>query len=515
MKILKAAVLQIICFAFCLSAYAQTQVNTADTPAKKGVDTINLAAGESTVINTGYNITRIGVGSPDVIDATRVSEQQILINAIADGKTNLLLWSGEQLQQNFQVIVGKLQSVSGTVRDLSELLRDVEGISVRSAGERVLIEGEVYSQQEIQTINSVIAEMPSVVNLAKTSTVYNRLLAEEIQKTINLNGVRVRYGRNGYVLEGVVASQAQLEYADNIALSYTDSVINALYVEEMTQPPKPITKLVELDVRVLDINRDALLNFANDYTFSGSVTGNASNTARDSISGTFSLSDADLRDLEEQGKGRVLVEHTLISESGKQAEVFIGDELPIVIAQDGGELSTEYKRIGMSFRFVPLIFKPGIVNLDVSVGSSTQIGESIGGAPIISNVEVTTAAHLNTGTSLMLTGLVRQRQLDSYFGSADSGYKSNQTKKDSKRTKTLFNGFFGNRSDPNRFTRERREVLVLVRPTIIDQVGSLGHGRQLKKVIERSFKDQELSRYKQSTPQTKQRIYLKSEDASK
>ena len=415
--------LVITLFAYCVcifSVYGQNAdtSNTAENSVELSNNqsqTISLAAGESQVINTSYDITRIGVGSPDVVDATRVSERQILINAIADGKTNLLLWSGDILKQNFQIVVGKLQTISGTVRDLSDLLRDVEGISVRSAGDRVLIEGEVYSQQEIQTIDSVIADMPNVVNLAKTSKVYNRLLAQEIQNTINLDGVKVRYGRNGYVLEGIVASQAQLEYADNIAKSYADNVINAIYVQDVTEPPKSITKLVELDVRLIDINRDALLNFANDYTFSGSVTGNASNTARDSISGTFSLSDDDLRDLEEQGKGRVLVEHTLISESGKQAEVFIGDELPIVIAQEGGALSTEYKRIGMSFRFVPMIFKAGVVNLDVSVGSSTQIGESIGGAPIISNVEVSTAAHLNTGTSLMLTGLVRQRQLDSYF----------------------------------------------------------------------------------------------------
>lgn len=67
----------------------------------------------------------------------------------------------------------------------------------------------------------------------------NEGLLREVEETIGMSGIRVRFARSSLLLDGEVETDADSERAELIAKAYADKVINLLAVRRPTSPPPP------------------------------------------------------------------------------------------------------------------------------------------------------------------------------------------------------------------------------------------------------------------------------------
>lgn len=87
---------------------------------------INLPIGRSYPINTQDPITRVSVATPEIADAVVVGERDVVINAKANGETDVILWITNEPRRHYRVTVrspSDRQSVLLAVR-VAEVRKD-------------------------------------------------------------------------------------------------------------------------------------------------------------------------------------------------------------------------------------------------------------------------------------------------------------------------------------------------------------------------------------------------------
>lgn len=168
---------------------------------------------------------------------------------------------------------------SKVVRELRELIGDVEGLKIGIKGNVVYVGGQLVVPNDIGRIVVVLEKYPDVMRLMELSPQTQRIIArkmqEEIQKSsTGLKDVTVRIVNGLFWLEGVVASNVEKGRAEEIALAYmpdkieslakrTDSVAtvrkkpiqNFIVVNKKTKPP-PIPKLIKLTAQFVELTKD-------------------------------------------------------------------------------------------------------------------------------------------------------------------------------------------------------------------------------------------------------------------
>ncbi len=476
-------VIKIGCLLFCLCLLTNQPLLLAQT-----TETIEMDAGQSRILKSDFDIEKIAVGDPEILGCVKVRDQEMLLNAKGAGQTNIFVWGTDQ-QAEFQVIVRnrKLETMAGEIR---EVIKHIEGVRVRVTGNRVFVEGEVFSHNDMKKIQTVIEGQPDVVNLVELSPVMKEIVKKEIDKALASQGmknVNVAVTQNKFMLTGHVRSEEESKRAQQIAQAYSPDIVNAIAIrtpvsgKDFPQPEKPV--LIEMSVNIMEIERNALRDFGVHWNPGGSVGGTGAYsgakgqgpTLAGSLTGTLSNLLPKMRKINETGRGRSLMQQTLLTKSGDSAHLFAGSEVPIPIAQDGGTMSVEYKKIGVTLDFKPIIDAYKNIVSSISVESSSITGQGPGGAPTISTTNLNTVLSVASGQSIALGGMMGQRDVEALSGSAPGGGSA------------LFQA--------NKATRkgtDSREVVIFVTPRILstEAVGST----EMKKSVEQGFKEQELEK---------------------
>lgn len=462
-------------------------------------DRIIIAAGESRVIKTGFNIEKIAIGDPDICGGVKTDDQEMLINGKKPGHSNIFIWGPADRKVEIQVTV-ESSEINMTAADLRELTKDIEGVSVRVVGSRIFIEGEVFTHNDMRRIERVIEGIPNVVNLVEFSPVMKDIVKSEIEKALSAQGMRnvkVSVTKNNFMLTGSVGSESESARAQRIAEAYSPDIVNAIAIQKaapkpvasttaaIKPPPPPKAVLIEMSLNILEIEKGALRDFGIHWnpgasmggagTYTGG-TGQSSSFAG-SLTGTISNLMPKMRRINESGRGRSLMQQSLITKSGDSAQFFAGSEIPVPIAQPGGTMSVDYKKVGVTLNFKPEIdYYNNIVSI-ITVESSSITGAGPGGVPIISNTNLNTVLSVPDGHSIALGGLVGQRELESQSSAPPGGdyalYMANKGEREATDT---------------------REVIIFVTPRILSDTPA---PMEIQQKVEDDFKQQELDRLRQ------------------
>jgi pilus assembly protein CpaC len=462
---------------------------------------ITIAAGESRVLRTGFSIEKIAIGDPEICGGVKTDDQELLINGKKPGQSNVFIWGPDEKKFEIQVIV-ESSEVNMTAAELRELTKEIEGVSVRVVGNRIFIEGEVFTHGDMKRIERVIAGIPNVVNLVEFSPVMKDIVKSEIEKALASQGMRnvkVSVTKNNFMLTGSVGSDAESARAQRIAEAYSPDIINAVAIHkpapktiaaaapaaQAPPPPPPRAILIEMSLNIMEIEKGALRDFGIHWNPGGSLgaTGSVSNATGQSTSfagslaGTISNLFPKMRRINESGRGRSLMQQTLITKSGDMATFFAGSEIPVPIAQPGGTMSVDYKKVGVTLNFRPEIdYYENIVS-SIHVESSSITGSGPGGIPIISNTNLNTVLSVPSGHSIALGGLVGQKELESESSSPPGGEYS------------LLQANKGERQ-----STDSREVIIFVTPRVLSDAPP---PMEVQKKVEDDFKQQELERLRQ------------------
>ena len=312
--------------------------------------------------------SRVVVGNPVVADVISVSAQEIMVAGKGAGATNLIWWDdfGEHhlRLRVFTEDMGEIKSrIDGLIKELN--LPNVLTRTADSEG-KVLLLGSVKSNEDMDRIKTALGLL-----FSRTT---NLIKIDEEKAIIELDVEVLEVNKDG---------------TKTLGMNWLDSTAGAI---ALTEPSRFATKLAGVP--------DSLIRVT-EWTHT-------------SLGATLNL-------LVQEGKARILSRPKLACQSGKEAELLVGGEKPIMTTQSGNNssdsTSVEYKEYGIKLKMAPVLTGEGKIklalNVEVSdVGTAEILGETASPtarAYPLTKRATATQLYLNDGQTLAISGLIKQK----------------------------------------------------------------------------------------------------------
>ncbi len=329
---------------------------------------VSLVAGQSTVLNVDFDITRIAITNPAVADGVVVAPREILLDGKSQGTISLIVW-GEGRRMQYDLIV------EAAVTQLQQQLRALfpgEDIQVTVTEESTTLSGRVSNNNvmlragEIATASSSKTRVINLLQVPGGIDTQQVLLqvrfAEVNRQALTEVGVSLFTGVDGYEnwVGRVTTGQFSSANMDGDRLTFSD--------------------LLNLFV------------FNTQYNVGGL-----------------------LKALQTRGFLQSLAEPNLIAYNGKEASFLAGGEVPVPVVQGigaggAGGVTVLYKEFGIRLNFTPTIagdvirlhVRPEVSTLDFANGV-TLAGFRI---PALTTRRAETEIELRDGQSFAIAGLM-------------------------------------------------------------------------------------------------------------
>ncbi len=240
-----------------------------DARAAEESNTLNLGTGTQKVINVS-GVTKIAPGDGSVATVRNIGNNQLLISAVGEGRTTLLLIKSSGQQITYVINVRKVDA-EGLSKEIRSLISEVEGVSIRVVAERVILEGSVYTQADAERVAQVAALYADrAVNMVKTAPNAKKLsaatLTQQFQKA-GLKNVQANVVGSAIFFEGSVESQQDVEKAELITKAIGEKVENLLVVG--------IKRMILSEVQFVEIRRESKDRYGIKYPTDIAGTANA------------------------------------------------------------------------------------------------------------------------------------------------------------------------------------------------------------------------------------------------
>jgi pilus assembly protein CpaC len=338
-----------------------------------------LTAGRSTVLTTGFNITRIAVTNPMVADATVVQPREVLIDGKTPGTISLIVRGGDNRSQ-YDLVVQ--EPVSPLQQNLQALFPG-EDIRVSTSQDSTILSGQVSNTAVMLRAGEIATasdSKKSVINLLQVPG------GNESQQVL----LQVRFAE--------VNHQALRELGASLFTSGNGfhDTWGRLTTQQFTAP-----------------------------TFDSMQSTKNGNGDVVSQSGTLTFSDflnifllnskydvgAVIRALQSTGNFQSLAEPNLIAYNGQEASFLAGGEFPVPVVQGAtGTVTVQFKEFGIRLTFKPTI-AGDVIRLKVAPEVSAldfANGVSLGGfrIPALTTRRAATDVELRDGQSFAIAGLL-------------------------------------------------------------------------------------------------------------
>jgi pilus assembly protein CpaC len=378
---------------------------------------LEMQRGTSVLLKTSYQVKRVSVGNPDLLDVVVLSPREIQLVAKGVGATNVLIWDTRgRPQASIEVELGTTQTY--LQRELRRILGN-DGITVDSAGSATIVGGTVV---DALAVEHAMAVAEAFVAGDKNATVVNLLQAG---------------GNQQVMLKVVIAEMSRvktMEFGANF---------NAL-IDAGTGQIRLASLLGDLTATGSDPN---ILLPAAANLFAG-----FSNFGALEQLGVF------LDIMDEKGFAKVLAEPTLVARSGETASFLVGGEVPLLVTQNAlDSVSVEYKPFGVALEFTPTVLRDGRIHLTVFPEvSRPDFTNSVEGFPQFITRRVSTSVELQPGQSLMIAGLLSEDLRDTISQYPLLGQIP------------LLGGLFR----VSKYVKDETELVILVTPELVKPLGS-------------------------------------------
>ena len=326
---------------------------------------IHLMVGE-TMVFTAVNPTRAATTNPEIVNIVHADEGQVVIVGVMKGRT-LFSYSDEKGDHNYKVrvIPEDIDYLYDRVSEIVESLNypRVYTKPLESEG-KVLVLGTVSSVEDKERLVAAIGEelMEKVVDLTEVE--------EDLLVEVDVEVVEV-------------ATDARQKMGVKWPTGTTATEASAGWMTLQGIP--------DAFMRVGDWARSSQFNITLDW-------------------------------LIEHGEANILSRPKVVCQSGKEAELLVGGEVPIITTEvagtSGGEgTDVEYKEHGIKLNITPTVISDGKVQLGLDVEVSEVGDEEILGsasAPTakafpLTKRNISTQLYLDDGTTMTIGGLIKKK----------------------------------------------------------------------------------------------------------
>lgn len=352
--------MKLIAVAIGLLTMLALQAHAANAP------DLELYAGEAKVLP--LSPTRIAIGNGKIISASSLSAKQLLVLAENPGTTTLHLWLKGGAERILTVTVREA-NIQATLDDVKRLLANVDNVTARVAGSKIVLEGEMVSdanQERVQAIQKMFPD--SVVNfigkVGWEKMVYLDVKVLELTTKGSRDlGIRWDSSING-------------PHAGVVADFYTNPTFR--YVPEQNQSGLDLSD-VPLPGKVWPpkgfINLAALV------------------TSRINL-------------LVQNGDAEVLAAPSLTTRSGSKARFVAGGEIPLPVVGAFGGTEVQMKEYGIILEVTPVTDNSGAIYAKVDVEVSTiDRSVTVLGIPGFLKRKSTAEFNARDGETVVLNGM--------------------------------------------------------------------------------------------------------------
>ncbi len=333
--------------------------NSVQFQVNDSVENLEIIAGASRRLKFDYNVPELMVENPDIIQATPVAPNEILVSGQKPGISTI------------------------TVSD---------------------------PDKNLQTLTVHV-------------TVDVRKLERAYEKHFPDSQIRVDALQTGVLLSGYVARADQIENIMGVARDYfPTNVINQLQVNGTQNIAIKVkvyevsrTKLRQLGVDWSLIGSDfgvvsSISDLIQEFSLAtGSVTGTGQNLTV-GVVGNNTAFNAFIQALEKRNVAKLLDQPTLVAQNGRPAEFLSGGEVPIQVASGLGNNAIEFRAFGTKLDLVPIVHGQGQLTLEVRAEVSEIAKDLSGetGVPGFRVRRVNTGVKMKAGHTLALAGDYRE-----------------------------------------------------------------------------------------------------------
>lgn len=345
----------------------------------------------------------------------------------------------------------------------------------------------------------------------------DRGMASAIQDAIGYPKVHVQMMKDRVMLRGKVENQYEHDIALKIAGLYTggddSSVIDLLEMEHPSQ--------IRLEAQIIEINSDYTKNLGIQYwsqtpgsnSNSGSSTGNSNSGITVGTAGLFyggedfsstrkhggwlgshvANVNVTLQALINEGKARILSRPSITTMSGKTANILIGGRIPIPVSDGNGNVSIDWHEYGVKLNIEPVVDSEDKITSKVHAEVSTldySHGVKIDSfsVPGIATREAESEVNVRSGMTMAIGGLINSEDAKIVSKIPLLG------------DLPIIGRFFRHTSN----TRDKREVIILITPTLVSDDTPAPMSRRMKESYEageRAARNRELVETRKPVPQ--------------
>lgn len=327
----------------------------------------------------------------------------------------------------------------------------------------------------------------------------DRGMASAIQDAIGYPKVHVQMIKDRVMLRGKVENQYEHDTALKIAGLYTggdgSGVIDLLEMEHPSQ--------IRLEAQIIEINSDYTKNLGIQYwsqtpgsnSNSGSSTGNPNKNITVGTAGLFyggedfsstrkhggwlgshvANVNVTLQALINEGKARILSRPSITTMSGKTANILIGGRIPIPVSDGNGNVSIDWHEYGVKLKIEPVVDSEDKITSKVHAEVSTldySHGVKIDSfsVPGIATREAESEVNVRSGMTMAIGGLINSEDAKIVSKIPLLG------------DLPIIGRFFRHTSN----TRDKREVIILITPTLVADDTPVPMSRRMKESYEAS-----------------------------
>jgi pilus assembly protein CpaC len=330
------------------------------------IDKINLLLGEQKTLEV-QNVTRVAVGSGEVLNVKVISPSELLLSGLSVGVTTMTIWNAEGQKETLSVQV-YAQNPEEVRRDVESLLQvegmPIEGVRVRVVGDRVVIDGEVLKDADAKRVEDVAKLFPSAVNL----TTFNR--------SFNLMKQMVELDFQFYEIRKDNQSEVGIDWANII-----DPIDKPLVTFQYTEP-------VNAPQGVDGSGTVTIFSDFNPIRLTGSYEGQ-----------------------------RLLQQHKMVVRNGEKAHYLEGGTVYIIAQSATGDGQIREVEFGFVVDVTPEVDKAGNVVLKIEQTFSVPDRAAlIAGFPTFNERSINTTVNLAIGQSVLLSGFLTEHTTKQALG---------------------------------------------------------------------------------------------------
>ena len=250
-------------------------------------------------------------------------------------------------------------------------------------------------------------------------------LQKLIKRAIPGTKITVDTVNSNVILGGMAATAEEAKMAVDLADKFTNSTGGATVVNTMRIAGED---QVMLKVRVIEIKREIVKQLGFNLSAAIDAGGFALSMAATHGIGTDFLDtsyssggdniSAVIRALESENLVRTLAEPNLTAVSGEAAKFHAGGEVNVCASRDdNGNCQTDFRDIGVSLRFTPVVLDQGRINLKIATEvSELAAATCVTGAVCFTSRDAETTVELPSGGSMMLAGLIKDTMRQAVAG---------------------------------------------------------------------------------------------------